>query len=154
MWHFNIYNRIWTDFCCLQHYPCWRCPEELPEGGLGWYCWRQMELALVTVNSTQILQLLFSMGKTLQVCTANAVGYLIPLLDMMASVAQGHCWWTIMSEAVLQRFTGRNHHTHRSTGFGSYAGQRQEEQEKEEALTVMSHQCTKKSFNRATGLTS
>lgn len=33
---------------------------------------------------------------------------------------------------------------HKPTGFEIYAGQRQEEQEKEEALTVMYYQCTEK----------
>lgn len=43
-----------------------------------------------------------------------------------------------------ETYRERNYYMHKPTGFESYAGQRQEEQEKEEALTVMYYQCTEK----------
>lgn len=77
-------------------------------------------------------------GKTLQACPANAVGYLIPPLDMMASRAQGHWWWTAMS-AEIYREKSVHAQTHR---LWKLCWTKQEEQEKEEALTVMSYQGT------------
>lgn len=40
----------------------WGILKNFTEGGLGWYYWKPMEHC-VTVNSTQILQLVFSRGK-------------------------------------------------------------------------------------------
>lgn len=39
--------------------------------------------------------------KTLQVFTANTVGYLISLLNKMAGTAQQHRWWTVVPSEVM-----------------------------------------------------
>lgn len=104
MWHFNIYNRIWTDFSCLQHHPRLKYPENLYR---GW-----VRLVLLKANGAAIRHYeqhknIPAWEKTLQIHIANTVGYLIPLLDVMVSTSQGHWWWTVMSESVLQRFPER-----------------------------------------------